>query len=116
MLSAEQRAFLVDGPKFSNSAGRDVRRLFGGAASVIVSWRRHRQELLDASPPGVRPWCYWRLERRLKCVPRCPTEQARIIRTLGIFRDERERRVVARLLELDRERRRTLRESMRAVA
>ena len=75
MLSDEQRELLMNGP---GSRPASIIRA-GGAATLLVLWRRHRQELLDASPPGFRPWAEWMLQRRFKQHPAGEIGQLRAI-------------------------------------
>lgn len=50
MLSDALRELLLNGPHPDQRARGLVR--FGGAATVLVQWRRHREELLASCPPG----------------------------------------------------------------
>ena len=65
MWTPEQRAFLMDGPRPTPRA----LVLLGGAAHLLVQWRRHREEMLAACPAGRRPWGFWAIEKRFKIVP-----------------------------------------------
>ena len=94
MLSPELRALLMDGPP---PEYRDLVR-YGGSATVRVAWRKHRDELLEACPPGRRPWGYWMVERWLKQRPAGEAGELRMIRTLEAYRDDAEREYVRRRL------------------
>lgn len=61
---------------------------------LLVAWRRHRAELLEACPPGRRPWGFWMVERRLRQHPAGEIGQLRAIRDLEIYRDEAEKAYV----------------------
>ena len=63
-----------------------------------VAWRKHRDELLEACPPGRRPWGYWMVERWLKQRPAGEAGELRAIRTLQAYRDDTEREIVCRRL------------------
>ena len=58
---------------------------------LLVAWRRHRAELLEACPPGRRPWGFWMVERRLKHRPGGEVGELRAIRQFELYRDEEER-------------------------
>ena len=76
LLSDEMRAFLLHGP--SSKRDRDTIR-HGGAATVLVQWRRHRDELMAAATPmGRRPWGYWLIEQGLKHQPAGEAGELRI--------------------------------------
>ena len=94
MLSPELREVLLHGPR---NGFRDVLR-YGGAAHVRVQWRRHREELMAACPPGRRPWGYWMVERRLKTRPAGELGELRVIRSQELWRDDGERELVLRRL------------------
>lgn len=66
---------------------------------LLVAWRRHRAELLEACPPGRRPWGFWMVERRLRQHPAGEIGQLRAIRDLEIYRSEEEMEFVLRRLE-----------------
>ena len=67
-LSPEMRSLLMDGACTTVVATRSAIMKCGGYASVMVAWKRHRQELLDACPLGFRCWGFWMFERRLKVI------------------------------------------------
>ena len=98
MLSPELRELLLNGSDGHPPKQQTIIRL-GGAATLLVQWRRHRQELLDACPAGRRPWGFWAIEKRLKVVPRDDIGQARAIRTLQLYRDDAEKAIVHRRLD-----------------
>ena len=54
MLSDALREFLVSGPQKQKKAKAQALLAFGGAATVRVQWRRHRDELMAATPMGKR--------------------------------------------------------------
>jgi hypothetical protein len=97
MLSPELRKLLMEGPPSPADKANHLVR-FGGSASLLVTWRRHRDELLEACPPGRRPWAFWMLERRLKQRPAGEAGELRTIRTLNCYRDNAERELVCRRL------------------
>jgi hypothetical protein len=97
MLTERQRCYLLHGPG-ANEHKRDVLKAFDGPCALLVKWRRHRQELLDACPPGKRPWGYWLIEKRLKQRPAGEAGELRTIRMLGCYRNDAERRYVLRRL------------------
>lgn len=115
MLSPEMRSFLMDGRPNTHTLDVAVRRL-GGPAVILAAWGRNKAELLAASPPGVRPWAFWKLQLRLKVVPRSPIDQARTIRTMNLYRDNAERAFVQGLLDEVNRNRRAYRETVRSVA
>ena len=103
-LTPEMRAFLLHGPRAKSKLDRDTIR-HGGAATVLVQWRRHREELLDACPPGRRPWAYWMVERRFERRPSGELGELRAISQLCLYRDAAEVEYVERRLrELGRQR------------
>ena len=95
MLSDELRAFLLHGPSSCSNRERDTLR-HGGAATVLVQWRRHREELLDDCAPGRRPWGYWMLERRFRQRPAGELGELRAISQLCLYRDAAEVEYVER--------------------
>jgi hypothetical protein len=111
MWTPEQRAFLMDGPRPTPRA----LVLLGGAAHLLVQWRRHREEMLAACPAGRRPWGFWAIEKRFKIVPLGDIAQARAIRTLGIYRDDAEKALVHRRLDAVMQHRRMVREALRVA-
>ena len=52
------------------------------------------RSLLEACPPGRRPWGFWMVERRLRQHPAGEIGQLRAIRDLEIYRDEAEKAYV----------------------
>ena len=96
MLSDEMRELLLHGPGRPPSHANLLK--YGGSATLLVQWRKHRQELLDACPIGSRPWAFFAIERRFRVVPRLEADQLRAIRTLGCYRDEAEAAYVRRRL------------------
>src|SRR6476661_5665174 len=62
-MSPELRELLLRGPVGHPPTQTTMLR-YGGAAHVRAQWHRHRQQLLDACPPGRRPWGLWAIERR----------------------------------------------------
>ena len=96
MLSDQLREFLVSGPQKQRKA--QAMLAFGGAATVRVAWRRHRQELLDACPMGKRPWAFWMIEQGLSHQPQGERGELRAIRTLGCYRDDAEKEFVRKRL------------------
>jgi hypothetical protein len=96
MLTPELRKLLMDGPHLNDRAKNLVR--FGGAATVLVQWRRHRAELLEACPPGKRPWAFWMLDKHFRQRPAGEIGELRAIRTLQAYRDDTEREIVCRRL------------------
>jgi hypothetical protein len=95
-FDSKLRTLLMVGPSYQ--CRRNGFRNVGGVASLLVLWRRHRAELLSACDPERRPWGYCYLERRLKPTPRQAVDEARAIRTLGLYYDARERAVVSQIL------------------
>ena len=63
-------------------------------------WRRHRQELLDACPPGKPPYGYWMVEKRLKQRPAGEAGELRLIKQLDLYRDHAEREFVQKRLAI----------------
>ena len=61
---------------------------------LLVAWRRHRAELLEACPPGRRPWAFWMIERGLSHLPAGERGELRLIRQFELYRDDAERRYV----------------------
>jgi hypothetical protein len=114
-LSPEMHSLLMDGCRPGASTKVAVLRL-GGAATLLVQWKRHREELLAACPAGRRPWAFWAIEKRFRVIPRSDVDQARAIRTLGIYRDDREKAIVHRRLDEVVRNRRAVREAHRSVA
>ena len=88
MLSDEMRKLLLHGPGRPPSHANLLK--YGGSATLLVQWRKHRQELLDACTIGSRPRAFFAIERRFGVVPRLEADQLRAIRTLGCYRDEAE--------------------------
>ena len=115
-LSDDLKSLLLHGPHASHK--KDLLR-WGGAAHVLVQYRRHREEILALCPAGRRCWGFWILERRLKARPAGEIGELKLIRTLNLYRDHAERvfvnRRISELLELERQRRRD-RPELRAVA
>ena len=70
----------------------------GGAATVRVQWKRHRQELLDACPMGWRCWGFWQIEMGLLHQPAGEAGELRLIKQLDLYRDEAEREFVQKRL------------------
>jgi len=99
-----------------DAAPRNAILKLGGAATLLVQWRRDWQELLAACPAGRRPWAFWALEKQLKIVPRGDVEQARGIRTLNLYRDDREKAILHRRLDAVVQHRRMVREALCSVA
>ena len=97
MLSDQLREFLVSGPHKKQRKAQAM-LAFGGAATVRVAWRRHRQELLDACPMGKRPWAFWMIEQGLSHLPHGERGQLRAIRALQAYRDDAEREFVLKRL------------------
>ena len=96
MLSDELREFLLSGPQKQK---KDQALLaFGGAATVRVQWRRHRDELMAAAPMGKRPWGYWMIERGLSHLPAGEAGELRLIKQLDLYRDDAEQEFVQKRL------------------
>ena len=74
MLSDEMRKLLLHGPGRPPSHANLLK--YGGSATLLVQWRKHRQELLDACPIGSRPWAFFAIERRFRVVPRLEADQS----------------------------------------
>ena len=115
MLSPEMHRLLMDGESTSAKLRVAVSRL-GGSASVLVAWKRHKDELIAACPAGRRPWAFWFFEKRLRNVPRAEVDQCRAIRTLCLYRDSHEKSVVHCTLDANVQHRRAMREAFRSVA
>ena len=96
LLSDEMRAFLVSGPQGQKEA--QALLAFGGAATVRVQWRRHRDELMNSTPPGRRCWAYWMIERGLSHQPAGERGELRLIKQLDLYRDDAEREFVRKRL------------------
>jgi hypothetical protein len=91
-LTSEMREFFLKGPQGQK---KDKALLaFGGAATVRVQWRRHRDELMSSTPMGKRPWGYWMIEQGLSHHPMGERGELRLIKQLDLYRDEAERRYV----------------------
>jgi hypothetical protein len=114
-LSPEMRNLLLNGGGESRPTQRAILNL-GGAAVILVAWRRHREELMAACPAGRRPWGFWMLERRFKQTPRTDIDQARAIRTLQLYANDAERAIVLRRLDAVVQHRRAVRDALRSVA
>jgi hypothetical protein len=115
MLSAELRELLLHGGRGHPPTQRTLLKC-GGSASILVAWRRHRDELMAECPAGRRPWAFWVIEKRFKQVPHNDVDQARAIRTLGIYANDAEKAIVHRRLDAVVQARRQMREALRSVA
>ena len=94
MLSPELREVLLHGLR---NGYRDIVR-YGGPATLIVQWRRHRQELL-------RPFFFWHHEMKLAQKPAGEHAELKLILEHGLARSEDEARFVERrLAEINRAR------------
>ena len=97
MLTPAQINYLMQG-----SNVRHLRKAFEGPCQVIVAWRKHRAELLEAVKMGRRPWYFWCGEMGRKQKP-AEHAELKLILELGLARSEDERRFVElRLAELNR--------------
>jgi hypothetical protein len=109
-LTPAQITYLVQGPNV-----RRHRKAFEGPCQAVVAWRKHRADLLEASPLGRRPWYFWVHEMKLKQKPGEHAE-LKLILELGLARGEDEARFVdLRLAELN-QLLQTRRNPFRAVA
>ena len=98
-LTPAQIAYLMQGP---HTQARNRRKAFAGPCQVITAWRKHRAELLEASPLGRRPYYFWVGEMKLAQKP-AEHSELKLILELGLARDEDEARFVElRLAELNR--------------
>ena len=96
MLSDEMREFFLKGP---HGQKKDKALLaFGGAATVRVQWRRHRDELMSSTPMGKRPWAYWMIEQGLSHLPQGERGELCLIRQFELYRDDTEREFVRKRL------------------
>ena len=100
MLTEKQREYLMHGPPSHEQARAGRYRTFEGPCQVLVAWRRHRQELLDACPPGKPPYGYWMVEKRLKQRPAGEAGELRLIKQLDLYRDHAEREFVQKRLAI----------------
>ena len=86
------RKLLLSGPQGQHKA-KAVLDL-GGAATVRVQWRRHRDELMSSTPMGKRPWGFWMIEQGLSHQPAGDAGELRAIKNLGLYRSDAEREFV----------------------
>ena len=97
MLSEAQREMLLHGPSGWGKK-QDVVKVFGGPCQIITAWRRHRAELMAATPMGKRPYAFWMVESRLKQRPAGEAGELRLIKQLDLYNSAAEREFVQKRL------------------
>lgn len=94
-LTPELRSYLVNGSGKSPSQVNPLR--FGGSATVRATWGRYRDQLLEESPLGRRPFAYWTIELGLN-KPAGEAGELTLIQRRALYRNATEKAYVEKRL------------------